>query len=437
MGSSLRGGDCLALLHLSAHVLYQTAVAQLSHLDAATEVLSLAQACATIAAALVPIGARETLPLAFADGRVLAESVASPGDLPPFDNSAVDGYALAHADLEGVTSLPVVGRIVAGAPADAALAPGTTVRIFTGARLPRGADTVFMQEDVAIHGDRAIFPTGLCRDANIRLRGEDLARDAVALPAGRRLRPQDLALAAALGIDTAAVTRRPRVALFSTGDEIVERGERAGLAQRFDSNRVMLAALLGRAGAAVTDLGILPDDRGAIAAALAAAEPDHDLIVTSGGVSVGEEDHVKAAVAARGDLALWRLAIKPGRPLAFGRVGAVPFVGLPGNPVAAFVTFARVLRPTLAVLSGETYRQESFSVLADFTHRKREGLREYVRVALGRDEAGALRARKHGMEGAAILTSLTQTAGLAELAEDVTEVRHGDVLPFLPYEGLL
>ena len=418
-------------------MLYQSAVAQLSHFDEATGVLTLAQAAAAIAALVTPVGETLTLPLAEADGRVLAEPVVSPCDLPPFDNSAVDGYALAHAALAGAISLPVVGRIVAGAPENPALAPGTAARIFTGARLPRGADTVFMQEDVAVSGDLATFPDGLRGGANIRPRGEDVARGAVALPAGRRLRPQDLALAAALGVEAVVVTRPPRVALFSTGDEIVERGDSPGAAQRFDSNRVMLAALLVRAGAEVSDLGILPDDRGAIAGSLAAAEVGHDLILTSGGVSVGEEDHVKAAVAARGTLALWRLAIKPGRPIAFGRVGAVPFVGLPGNPVAAFVTFARVLRPMLALLAGEIYAQASFDVVADFTHCKRKGSREYVRVSLRRDEAGVLRAQKHGVEGAAILTSLTRTHGLAEIGEAATDVRPGDVVAFLPYEGLL
>ena len=280
-------------------------------------------------------------------------------------------------------------------------------------------------------------PAGQILGANTRRRGEDVARGDVALPAGRRLRPQDLALAAALGIEAVTATRRPRVALFSTGDEMVERGDHPGAAQRFDSNRIMLAALLARAGAEVTDLGILPDDGGAIAAAIAAAAPRHDLVLTSGGVSVGEEDHVKAAVSAHGTLALWRLALKPGRPLAFGRVGPVPFVGLPGNPVAAFVTFARVLRPLLARLAGETYAATHFSVVADFDHAKRRGLREYVRVALRRDGAGILRADKPGVEGAAILTSLTRTDGLAELAEDVTQVRPGDVVAFLPYEGLL
>lgn len=405
--------------------------------DETTEVLTLAQASVRIAALITPLADHESLPLVLADGRVLANAIVSPRDLPPFDNAAVDGYAVTNSDLCVGRTLPISGRVVAGAVIAAELAPGTTMRIFTGARLPLGADTVIMQEDVTVLDGQATLPAGPRPGANTRRRGEDIAKGATALIAGRRLRAQDLALAAALGIEVVRVARRPRVALFSTGDEIVERGDSAGATQRFDSNRIMLAALLAGAGAEVTDLGILPDDSAAIGAALAAAEPCHDLILTSGGVSVGDEDHVKAAVAAHGTLSLWRLAIKPGRPLAFGRVGAVPFVGLPGNPVAAFVTFARVLRPMLARLTGETYRAESFPVIADFAHRKRWGLREYVRVALQRDGAEPLRAVKHGIEGAAILTSLTGTDGLVEIAEDVVAVSPGDIVAFLPYEGLL
>ena len=396
---------------------------------------TLEQASAAIATLVTPLAARETVALAQADGRVLAEPLVAPCDLPAFDNAAVDGYAARHADLVAGT-LRVTGRVAAGEAAMTAR-PGTAVRIFTGARLPEGWDTVAMQEDVALAEDGIAFPAGLMPGANLRRRGEDVSIGTLALPAGRRLRPQDLALAAALGVERLTVARRVRVALFSTGDELVDCGEIPASAQRYDSNRIMLAALLARAGASVTDLGILPDRREAIVAALAAAEAGHDLVVTSGGVSVGEEDHVKAAVAARGALTMWRLPIKPGRPVALGRLGAALFVGLPGNPVAVFVTGALVLRPILARLTGESLERHAYPVIADFHHRKRAGLREFVRVSLRRDEAGVQRARKHDVEGAAILTSLTHTDGLAEVAEDVTEVRPGDMLAFQPYEGLL
>ena len=401
--------------------------------------LPLDAALRIIAADVRPIEGIERVALGTADGRVLAESVAAPLDLPPFDNSAVDGYAVRLADLEGAPILPVAGRIAAGAPAADALAPGSAWRIFTGAALPAGVDTVFMQEDVRLDEQgRVHFPAGLRRGANTRSRGEDVASGACALPAGRRLRPQDLALAAALGLRDLAVRAPVRVALFSTGDEIVEPGAPAGPAQRYDSNRVLLAALAGRAGARVRDLGILPDQQGAIAAALSAAARDHDLILTSGGVSTGEEDHVRAAVEAVGRLVFWRLAIKPGRPVAMGGVAGVPFVGLPGNPVAAFVTFAQIVRPLIAALGGAPVRAlVAYPVQAAFSYRKKAGRREYVRVRLLPGPDGTPQAHKHGVEGAGILTSLTETDGLAELAEPVTAVAPGDGVGFLPYEALL
>ncbi len=399
------------------------------------KLLALDAALRIIAADVRPVEGVEQVVLGAADGRVLAESVAAPLDLPPFANSAVDGYAVRLADLEGAPALPVAGRIAAGAPAVDALAPGSAWRIFTGAALPAGADTVFMQEDVRLDEQgRVQFPAGLRAGANTRRRGEDIASGTLALPAGRRLRPQDLALAAALGLRRLTVRAPVRVALFSTGDELVEPGAATGPAQRYDSNRVLLAALARRAGAQVTDFGILPDRRSAIEAALSAAAREHDLILTSGGVSTGEEDHVREAV---GRLVFWRLAIKPGRPVAMGGVAGVPFVGLPGNPVAAFVTFAHVARPLIAALAGAAVQAPAaYRVEAAFSYRKKAGRREYVRVRLAPGPDGTPQAHKHGVEGAGILTSLTETDGLAELDEAVTAVSPGDGVGFLPYEML-
>ena len=381
----------------------------------------------------------EEVALGAADGRVLAEDVAAASDLPPFDNSAVDGYAVRLADLRDGGSLALAGRRAAGDPGQQELAPATAWRIFTGALLPQGADTVFMQEDVRAgeHGLIA-FPSGLRRGANTRRRGEDIAAGSCALPAGRRLRPQDLALAAALGLRALPVRRAVRVALFSTGDELLEPGQPAAAARRYDANRTLLTAMLRRAGAVVTDLGILPDRRDAVEAALSAASGGHDLLITSGGISTGEEDHVKAAVGALGRLAFWRLAIKPGRPVAMGSIAGVPFVGLPGNPVAAFVTFAFIARPMLAALSGaRPLAPRALPVVSGFAYRKKIGRREYVRVRLARAPDGGLLAETHPVEGAGILTSLTETDGLAELAETVSEVAPGDRIGFLPYEALL
>jgi molybdopterin molybdotransferase len=380
----------------------------------------------------------ERVALHAGDGRILAEDVIAPVDLPPFDNSAVDGYAVRFDDVAEQPRMPVVGRLAAGAAAEP-LVPGTARRIFTGAALPPGADTVFMQEDVRLDEQgRVHFPTGLRRGANTRPHGEDVARGACALPRGRRLRPQDVAMAAALGLRQLPVRLPIRVALFSTGDELVEPGAPTDAAQRYDSNRVLLAALIRRAGADVRDLGILADRADAITAALAEAAADSDLIVTSGGVSAGEEDHVKAAVEATGQLSFWRLAIKPGRPVAMGTVRGVPFVGLPGNPVAAFVTFAYVARPLIDALGGAPVEAPpTMRVRAEFSYRKKTGRREYVRVRVSPGLDGEPRAHKYAVDGAGILMSLTETSGIVELTELVTDVSPGDSVGYLPYQGLL
>ncbi len=398
--------------------------------------LTLDAARAMIEAQVGPVDGTEQVGLLEADGRVLAVDVTAPVDLPPFDNSAVDGYAVRLAGLEAGGRLPVLGRLAAGALAEP-LVPGSARRIFTGAVLPSGADTVFMQEDVRLDAGHVQVPPGLRPGANTRPRGEDVARGGAALRAGLRLRPQDLALAAALGVTTLPVRRPVRVALFSTGNELVEPGAPVGAAQRCDSNRVLLAAMARRAGAQVTDFGILPDRLDAISGALRQAAGGHDLVLTSGGVSAGEEDHVRAAVEAMGRLVLWRLGVKPGRPVAMGILGGVPFMGLPGNPAAAFVTFAQLARPLLAKLAGSRFQPPSLlPVPAAFAYRKKAGRREYVGARLLPGPDGVLSAHKHRVDGAGILTSLTETDGLVELADGVTQVSPGDVVAFLPY-GLL
>src|SRR6185312_14491187 len=317
---------------------------------------------ALIGERVAPVAGSERVALSAARSRVTARDVIAPADLPPFDNSAVDGYAVRHADLEpdGDSRLAIAGWLTAGARSAPAIKPGEVVRIFTGAAMPEGADTVFMQEDVTVEGGRVILPPGLKRGANRRLAGEDVAQGRVVLPAGTVLEAQHVALAAALGITELEVRRRLTVAIFSTGDEVVEPGAaRAGTAI-YDANRYLLRELLDRLGAAVTDVGILPDEPQALARALAQAA-DHDLIVTSGGVSTGEADHVRAAVERVGSLVFWRVAIKPGRPVAMGVIRAADghsaaFVGLPGNPVAVFVTFVRVVKPLLRRLAGAAPR---------------------------------------------------------------------------------
>src|SRR5260370_18548250 len=288
--------------------------------------------------------------------------------------------------------------------------------------LPAGADTVFMQEDVRDDGTDVIVPPGLKLGANRRLAGEDVRAGSVVLPAGRRLLAQDVALAAAVGLTGLAVRRRVRVAVFSTGDEIVEPGAPRPGAALFDANRYLLAGLIERLGAAATDLGIVPDDPEKLASAIAAAAADHDLVLTSGGVSTGEADHVRNAVERVGRLVFWRVAIKPGRPVAMGVIpgagsgASAAFVGLPGNPAAVYVTFARVVRPLLLRLAGaEALALVALPVRAAFGYRKKTGRRGYVRVKLRRGADGAVEAVKHAQDGAGIITSLTETADLVDV----------------------
>ena len=394
---------------------------------------------------ILPVAENEHVPLHGARGRVVAQDVKAPVDLPPFDNSAVDGYAVQHADLEAdkETKLAVSGRLTAGARANLAIKPGTAIRIFTGAAMPKGADTVFMQEDVTVEGDRVTVPKGLKFGANRRLAGEDVPAGAIVLPSGTVLEAQHIALAAALGLTEILVRRRLTVAIFSTGDEVVEPGSVRAGAAIYDSNRFLLTELLERLGAIVTDLGILADDPEKLSRKLTEAAASHDLIITSGGVSTGEADYVRDAVERIGKLVFWRVAIKPGRPVALGVIPTLSgqgaaFVGLPGNPVAVFVTFVRVVKPLLRRLSGaRPDKLVPLPVRAAFAYKKKKDRREYVRVALKRAPDGEIEALKHPQDGAGILTSLTETDGLLEFPEDVTTVEPGARVGFLSYAALI
>ena len=408
--------------------------------------LPVAEAERLIGARVNPVSGLHKVALREALGRVLAADIVAPVNLPPFDNSAVDGYAVRGEDIDNAREqrLAIVDRVAAGHAATHAIKPGEAVRIFTGAPMPRGADTVFMQEDCRIDGSDVIVPPGLSRGANRRLTGEDIGAGAVALPAGRRLSAQDIALAAALGLTAIEVRRRVRVALFSTGDEIAEPGSPLAGAALYDSNRYLLAAAVARFGAEVTDLGILHDEPQALARAIAAAAAEHDLVLTSGGVSTGEADYVRGALESVGRIVFWRVAIKPGRPVAMGVIPggksgeAAAFVGLPGNPVAVFVTFVRVVRPLLLRLAGALPEPlVAMPARAAFSYKKRKGRREYVRVALRKRPDGTIDAVKYPQDGAGVLTSLTETDGLAELGEDVTNIEPGATVGFLPYTSLL
>jgi molybdopterin molybdotransferase len=376
-----------------------------------------------------------------ADARVLTQDLCSPLDVPGHDNSSMDGYALRLADLPAAHGLPVSQRIAAGSAAGA-LQAGSLARIFTGAPVPAGADAIAMQEDALVLDDgRVQIKTLPSAGQWIRRRGEDVARGAVVLRRGQRLSPAELGLAASIGFDRLPVARRPRVALLSTGDELVMPGDVAPEAMPpgaiYNSNRFFLRALLQRLGCEVTDQGIVPDRREATIEALAEAARSHDLILTSGGVSVGEEDHIKPAVQALGELQLWQIAIKPGKPFAYGRVnraqGFAHFIGLPGNPVSSFVTFLLLVRPFLLRLQGASGHWPGAVMLpAHFNWPKADKRREFLRVR--RNAQGGLDLFDNQSSG--VLTSAVWADGLLDNPPGRT-IAHGDAVAFMALADLL
>ena len=402
--------------------------------------LTAAEALDLLRTRIQPVAGRESVPLAAAHGRILAEEVVSPRDVPAFDNVAVDGFAFAHADLAaaGPTRLALMpGRAAAGHPFAGRLLPGAALRVLTGAPMPAGADSALMQEDVELRGDTVVIPAGVKRGANRRRAGEDMRSGQVALRPGIRLRPQDVGVAAALGRAALEVFRPLEVALFSTGDELREPGASLGPSETYDANRPILLGLLQALGCRVTDFGILPDRAEAVAEALSQAAIECDALITSGGASRGDEDHVVQAVGRLGQLHFWQIAVKPGRPLAFGRLGRAVFVGLPGNPVAAVVCFLRFARPLLIALGGGRWPEpRAFLVPADFVMRKKPDRREYLRARLIPGPDGRTWAQRIEREGSGILTSLTEADGLVEVAEDATCVERGDLVEFVPFSEL-
>jgi molybdopterin molybdotransferase len=377
-----------------------------------------------------------------ADGRVLTQDVVAMLQVPPQDNSSMDGYALRCADVQRVgAELPLTQRIAAGASGHA-LQAGSAARIFTGAPIPEGADAVVMQEDCeAVAGtsnaDRVRVNTVPTPGQWIRRAGEDVTRGAVVLAKGTRLGPAELGLAASIGRATLPVALRPKVALFSTGDELVMPGQIAPEAMKpgaiYNSNRFFLRALLQRLGCQVTDFGIVPDRRDATLEALRTAAHDHDLILTSGGVSVGEEDHIKPAVQALGELNLWQIAMKPGKPFAYGTVASTHFIGLPGNPVSSVVTFLLLVRPFLMRLQGvQTVTMPSAKLPAHFNWLRADKRREFLRVR--RNAAGGLDLFPNQSSG--VLTSAVWGDGLVDTPAGQT-IAHGDLVRFIAFSDVL
>jgi molybdopterin molybdotransferase len=392
--------------------------------------ISLDDALASLLAQIVPLAGTERLATADARGRVLAVDLVSPVDVPPADNSAMDGYALRAADMSSL--LPVTQRIPAGS-VPVPLAAGEAARIFTGAQVPPGADTVVMQENTELVDGRLRVTQPVAAGANVRLRGEDVRAGSVVLPAGTRLDAVSLGLAATAGAAQLTVTRRPRVAVFSTGDELVMPGEPLPPGAIYNSNRFTLRALLDGLGCEVVDLGIVPDKLDATRAALRDAASRADVILTSGGVSVGEEDHLRPAVQAEGRLDLWSIAIKPGKPFAHGRVGEAHFIGLPGNPVSSLVTFLVLVRPALLKLQGATrLTPRGYRLVAGFDWPRPDKRREFLRVRLDDDGGLAMFAN----QSSGVLTSAFWADGLLDNPPGQA-IKAGDAVRFIPFAELL
>nr|WP_170386154.1 gephyrin-like molybdotransferase Glp [Ruegeria atlantica] len=379
---------------------------------------------------LTVVATPERVALSQAAGRILTEDVLANRSNPPQPNTAVDGYGFAGAAQEGAQVMPLYpGRAAAGMPFDGTVPDGHAVRVLTGAALPDGVDTVILEEDVTVQDNHIAFHGPLKQGANTRRAGEDVAEGNLVLPAGRRLTPADLALLSATGIAEIHVRKTLRVAVLSTGDELVEPGETAGPGQIFDANRPMLLSLIDRMGFQPVDLGRVPDDRAALRDRLNNASKQADVILTSGGASAGDEDHVSALLREAGAMQEWRIALKPGRPLALGLWNGTPVFGLPGNPVAAMVCTLIFARPALGLMAGEGWQEpQAFDLPAAFEKRKKAGRREYLRARV-RDG----RAEVFASEGSGRISGLSWAEGLVEIEDGARHIKPGDMVRFIPY----
>lgn len=397
------------------------------------------EALAILRSRVHPVVESEEVQLAEAAGRFLAEALVSPRPIPAHDNAAVDGYAFAHSayNKEKGAKLIVAGEASAGHPFQAKPPPDSAVRIFTGAVMPSGLDSVVMQEDTRIEqmgNERWVhIPPGLKQGANRRLAGEDSKPGDVLVEVGTTLRPQEVATAAATGLDRLRCYAPLKVAVVSTGDEILRPGEAFTRGKVYDANAAMLKGLIQAAGAEAVDLGILADNAGLVRAALSDASVRYNVVVVSGGASQGAEDHVVRNIDALGKRHLWQIAIKPGRPMSFGQIGDCVVLGLPGNPVAVFVCFLIYVRPVLTRLAGGIWPEPvSFPLPASFAQKKKVGRREFWRARLTRT-GGRLAVAKFARDGSGLISSMREADGLIEVAENVSEVREGDIVDFMPF----
>ncbi|MGI9303627.1 MAG: molybdopterin molybdotransferase MoeA [Gammaproteobacteria bacterium] len=393
-----------------------------------------------ILAALEPVRGRERVALHDALDRVLIEDIASPVNVPAHTNSAVDGFALRLADLpaSGVTTLRIAGEAYAGHPYPAEAKPGECVRVMTGAIIPTGADTVVMKEDTEAVSDGLRLEGDHKKGANIRDAGEDIKAGDTVLQTGRLLTPADIGMLGSLGLAEVDVARRLRVAFASTGDELRSLGQAVRPGEIYDSNRFTLLGMLKRLHADVVDLGVIPDQREALRQAFTPACKLADVFITSGGVSVGEADYVKEILQELGEIGFWKIAIKPGRPLAFGKLGRATFFGLPGNPVAVMVTFYQFVKPALERMMGRAH-DEPFLVRAraESDLEKRRGRTEFQRGILQAGENGELVVTKTGQQGSGVLSSMSRANCFIVLDDDAGPVRSGDTVMVQPFAALI
>ncbi len=403
--------------------------------------LPVAEANRRIEAHVPEISETESVPLLEALGRIVAEDLVSPMDVPGHTNSAMDGYALRGADLpaSGSRSFRVAGAVLAGRVFEGRLEKGTAVRVMTGAPLPEGADTVVMLEQIEVKGDTVVIGAGHRPGQNVRQAGEDLRRGDTALKKGTRIMPAELGVLASLGRDRVRVLRRPRVACFSTGDELRSPGDPREFGAVFDSNRYTLSAMLSRIGAQVVDMGVVPDNRDALQRALETAAQRADAIITSGGVSAGDADYVKETLEKVGRVGFWKIAIRPGRPLAFGLIGKAAFFGLPGNPVAVMVTFYQFVKPALCRMMGERDPRPMPELSATCVSklRKKKGRVEYYRAVLERDDEGKLVVRSTGKTGSGLLHTMSDANCFIVLGHDAESVEPGTEVNVQPFFGLV
>lgn len=402
--------------------------------------LSVADARSRIEALVVPVSGREQLHIRNALNRILAEPVISTIDVPPYTNSAMDGYAVRGGDLpsNGTRRLRIIGRAMAGTPFNGTVASGDAVRIMTGAAMPEGADTVLMQEHVEVDGEQIEIGAGHRLGDNVRKAGEDMAIGSTVLAAGKQLLPAELGVLASLGIAEVRVTRRLRVAFFSTGDELKSLGEPLEPGQLYDSNRYTLHGMLSRLGVEVLDLGVIRDDRTAVRSAFQDAAAVADVVITSGGVSVGEADFVKQTLEELGRVDFWKIAMKPGKPLAFGKVGNAIFFGLPGNPVSVMATFYQFVQPALQKMMGmNTLPVLTLKIPCTVDLKKEVGRLEYQRGILRQDPEGNLTVMTTGLQGSHVLSSMSASNCFIILPAESAGVRKGETVEVQPFAGLI